>query len=335
MTCGISSWRKVYDESLRSSLPAVGYYNRNYVIKGIGGTVILRVPVPYCDEMDLRIWPESQVMQRASLAGIRVPKVLHVSAEPAYEIHEFVPGVLLNDIAPRGNRLPSHVIPDLIETILHFQSVSRGELPPLPANWPKDGDTSAIASLLAGKTQTIYDANLPKFAEIYRALGVPREPLRLVRERIRHLSRRPFRALHCDLHRKNCIVRDGCTWVLDWELALWGDPLYELAVHLHKMAYIPKERAAFLAGIVDNLSDEVLSGLEFDLGILIAHEQCKSVLIDTIRYAGQLRDPATSEQLTGQLCVKLAEKLLWAQGVWQVAHPVSPDAVRDILQRFQ
>ena len=45
------------------------------------------------------------------------------------------------------------------------------------------------------------------------------------------------------------ILARGRTYFLDWELALWGDPVYDLAVHLHKMGYSPQEYAAVQAGL--------------------------------------------------------------------------------------
>jgi aminoglycoside phosphotransferase (APT) family kinase protein len=67
------------------------------------------------------------------------------------------------------------------------------------------------------------------------------------------LHPRPFRLLHTDLHRKNMIVSRGRTYFLDWELALWGDPVYDLAVHLHKMGCSPSEyeaaQAVWLASV--------------------------------------------------------------------------------------
>ncbi|MGH3672920.1 MAG: hypothetical protein ACRDSH_20185, partial [Pseudonocardiaceae bacterium] len=39
------------------------------------------------------------------------------------------------------------------------------------------------------------------------------------------LTRRPLACVHSGIHRKNIIIK---VWA-DWELALWGDPLYDLA----------------------------------------------------------------------------------------------------------
>jgi aminoglycoside phosphotransferase (APT) family kinase protein len=61
------------------------------------------------------------------------------------------------------------------------------------------------------------------------------------------LTSRPFVCVHADVHRKNMIVDEGVSTFLDWELALWGDPVYDLAVHIHKIAYLPEEHEALVS----------------------------------------------------------------------------------------
>jgi thiamine kinase-like enzyme len=58
------------------------------------------------------------------------------------------------------------------------------------------------------------------------------------------LTPRPFRLVHADVHRKN---------ILDGELALLGDPVYDLAVHLHEMGYLPEEERRAVAGWAEAL----------------------------------------------------------------------------------
>lgn len=62
----------------------------------------------------------------------------------------------------------------------------------------------------------------------------------------RALTPRPFTCVHADVHRRNMIVGNGTTTFLDWELALWGDPVYDLGVHIHKMGYLPEETDALI-----------------------------------------------------------------------------------------
>ncbi|TCO54812.1 hypothetical protein [Actinocrispum wychmicini] len=49
---------------------AAGFYNHNIRLETPGGPVIVRIPIPGADTMDLRIWPESDVL--TGIAGQRV-----------------------------------------------------------------------------------------------------------------------------------------------------------------------------------------------------------------------------------------------------------------------
>lgn len=94
------------------------------------------------------------------------------------------------------------------------------------------------------KIATLHEAALkrtrptpPAGKDIPRLLADPVAP---AVEAWSSLTRRPLVFVHSDIHRKN-IIRDGASYFLDWELVLWGDPVYDLAVHFHKMDYTPAE----------------------------------------------------------------------------------------------
>lgn len=81
--------------------------------------------------------------------------------------------------------------------------------------------------------------------ELLDALRVPPARLDAFEQRHRELTDRPRKLLHGDLHSKNFVVdRSGHLWTIDWELALVGDPLYDLATHLHLMGYTADHPAA-------------------------------------------------------------------------------------------
>ncbi|MGH8908766.1 MAG: phosphotransferase [Egibacteraceae bacterium] len=71
----------------------------------------------------------------------------------------------------------------------------------------------------------------------------------------------------------NTIIRSGRTAFIDWELALWGDPLYDLAVHLHKMAYLPAEKDALLQRWASADPAASRPGWQDDLTTYLRHER--------------------------------------------------------------
>jgi thiamine kinase-like enzyme len=185
-----------------------------------------------------------------------------------------------------------------------------------PPSWPSDGDNVGFFGQLIANTQRVYDESIATFGWLYDEIGVPRQPLESVKADAVSLTPRSFRLCHCDIHRKNVVLADRQTWFLDWEHALLGDPMYELAVHLHKMSYSPQVQAEFLKLAQECLDRETTVGLESDLALYLRHERMKSVIVDTVRYRKQATAPgadtAEVEYLAGKLATKTqASAVLW------------------------
>ncbi len=323
-------WLALY-RSARDRSDRAGYYNRNTFSEIHGHSVVVRIPIPGAPGMDLRVLPETVVLRAARDAHLPVPEVLHESEAPIFAVHEYIDGQVLDTVAPSGTALPEQAIPDLVDTITRLHRVPIKSLPRRPDWWPRDGDSAAFAAVLLRHTQSIFTNARATFAKTYRALGVPEDPLARVWPRLERLRSRPFRLVHADLHRKNLILDGRHTWVLDWELALWGDPLYEIAVHLHKMRYLPDEQQAFLALLARSPAGPCLEDADEDLETLLMHERCKSVLVDSLRYAEELqREGMSSGPRTTALCTRLAAKLADAASIWD-APPAAAREVRRAL----
>lgn len=58
--------------------------------------------------------------------------------------------------------------------------------------------------------------------DILRAYPGFREALRALRE-----EWQPGALLHGDMKLENCLIRDDRVWLLDWEIAAWGDPVWD------------------------------------------------------------------------------------------------------------
>ncbi len=161
------------------------------------------------------------------------------------------------------------------------------------------------------------------------------EPLTTIRNGWARLRPRPFRLLHTDIHRKNMILADGRTYFLDWELALWGDPVYDLAVHLHKTAYQPDEHDTLLDRWAHAVPGAASDGWETDLPIYLAHERVKSAIVDTVRYTKLLTGPPLPAGQRQALLDKLVGKLTAAHQVWQTRRPrTDPTTVTAHIARW-
>jgi aminoglycoside phosphotransferase (APT) family kinase protein len=239
---------ELYRFALEHTESAAGFYNRNVVVPADAGPVIVRIPIHDADGMDLRVWPEHEVVTAIAPYVTAAPRVLHVSKSPAFQIHSYVEGKLLDDVAPKPKRVPESVPRDVVALFRQLNDVPRERLPALPRDWPQDENTTDFARKLSDLTAGVYAAFRDDFVSVFTALGIPEDPLAPILANWSSLTPRPFRLVHADVHRKNMILTEEGTVFLDWELALWGDPLYELAVHFHKMRYQPGDHDVVLQG---------------------------------------------------------------------------------------
>src|SRR5262249_50747958 len=83
---------RLYRVACAQSGAAAGFYNHNIRVDTPDGPVIVRIPISGAERMDLRIWPEAEIL--AGIGGYidSAPRLLHSSAEPAYQIHQYIPG---------------------------------------------------------------------------------------------------------------------------------------------------------------------------------------------------------------------------------------------------
>ncbi|WP_377271321.1 phosphotransferase [Peterkaempfera sp. SMS 1(5)a] len=322
----------LYAEATAAPQTAAGFYNRNVCLDTPAGPVMVRIPIAHADEMDLRIWPEHEVTAAVgtSLNGL-VPQLLHRSAAPYFQVYEYIPGRVVDEAFPKGTRVPEAVPRDVVRLLRSLADVPRGAVPDLPGSWPQDGDTGAFGRLLQSVTAGVVDRFRESHAALFADLGIPTEPLEAIDGQWDALTPRPFRLVHSDLHRKNMVLRDGQVYFLDWELALWGDPVYELAVHLHKMGYQPDEAETVVREWSSTMPSPLIVGWQPDLDAYLRHERTKSAVVDSVRYAELLIGDSRTPMQKQALLASLTEKLNRAGQVWGWPHPISANRVREVI----
>ncbi|MFF5230742.1 phosphotransferase [Dactylosporangium sp. NPDC000521] len=315
-------WDDVYAQARSVIDGSAGFYNTNVRV----GAHLVRVPIGGADRMDLRIWPEAAVLTTVSTHLDCVPKLRSISDEPQYQIHEWIDGPTLNDIAPRGTRLPAGMTDQFAAFFARLEDVPLLSLPPLPAGWPEDGDSAGFAAQLLDITKGVHATFAAGFAGLWTRFRIPDDPFAALT--LRSLSPRPFRLVHADVHRKNVMLRDGAAVFLDWELAVGGDPLYELAVHLHKMGYLADEEDAMRAAWARACGADQWPGWESDVERYLAHERVKTAIVDSVRYAKLVaEDPSELALCT----TTFTDKLTLARRVWGDPEPVDPNEVAALL----
>ncbi|MEU9359363.1 phosphotransferase [Streptomyces sp. NPDC048301] len=183
---------------------------------------------------------------------------------------------------------------------------------------PADGGSAAfLGGLIDFTEEQVYRRHIDRFGSLFRDLGVRDGAMGGIRRQAQMLTDRPFTLLHGDLHRLNLIVDHADDlWAIDWELAMIGDPLYDLATHLHLMRYssLEADRIARLwAAAVQRVRPECATGWREDLRTLLAYKRAQSVHTDVIRGAIGL------EQL--------------GSGPAQAWIPVTAHRIREVLSR--
>ena len=253
-----------------------------------------RTPFPTIEVVP-RIWPhEPEVLRAVGTRLTDTPKCLGDFGECS--VHSFVPGKTLSEAVQEGTigYDRQRVLADFFAALA---DVPLEELPALPDDWPDNGDSTGFLHWLARfVVEHVHRPNLERFGELFAAVGIPEDAMERFMRTAPELTRRPFSLLHTDVHRGNVVLARGPDGeqlvVIDWELALYGDPLHDLATHLVRMDYDPTEReqmiklwaeAMYAAGHAS-----ATNSLEDDLPVYLGFAYAQSVFADVMRAALKL-----------------------------------------------
>lgn len=326
----------LYEEALARGTALSGYYNRNIEMQTDDGPVIVRIRADGSEAMDLALWPEAEVLAAIGTHVPSAPRLLYAGRDPDFQIHGFIAGRRMDEVAPEGKPLPDPVLKGVEKFFFDLLRVPASAVPAVPRDWPRDGDTGAFAERLLALVRAIRHRGDEAISGLYDELGVPEDPCGLLGDRASGMAERSFRLLHADIHRENMILTEGGRVAfLDWELALWGDPVYDLADHLHKMAYLPNDRRAVTEGWQRSAPGECRARWRDDLDYYLAYEAVKSAVVDTVRWGRRIAEAGNAEERQ-TLCRELAGKLAAARAHWSAAAPcvLEPEEIGAAVGRW-
>ncbi|AQS72100.1 phosphotransferase enzyme family protein [Streptomyces pactum] len=210
-------------------------------VEGVGFPVMVRRKVGTAESRERRFLSEHAVLTAIERSGARVraPRVLALGTSGLREqftIHSYegpADGFRPPEHPEHGLRPPE--ADDLVDQLGELTEVECGELDPL--------NGAAFYPWLRGELVRLV-SELPKATmALARELGLP-DNVRLAEILTRHtLSRRRPVLLHGDLNPWNLVRRpDGGLTLIDWEMAMVGDPLYDLVRHMHLTPTRPEIR---------------------------------------------------------------------------------------------
>ncbi len=298
--------------------PLQGYHREWYVVRPHPeltdmGRVKVGEPRRGIPWFDRRSFPyEDELLPRlADLGTLSIPPVRRLESL-GLVVHGFVEGESLASLCPAGTAVDEGLLSQIMSV---FGELARVH-PDTVVKWGigesgmGEGDCRQfLQGLIRFTRDDVYEPNRKWFGELFEQLGVPADALApdswLVSEAAELSAHRPFCLLHGDLHRANFIVdHEGRLWTIDWELATVGDPLYDLATHLHLMNY-PVDQQHEVEEQWRATMHEVLpgatAGFHADLPRYLAYKRAQSVFTDVVRQAMALRSCETPEERAHQL----------------------------------
>ncbi|MFD6289264.1 phosphotransferase family protein [Streptomyces sp. NPDC060205] len=334
----------------RDGLVVSGHHNTNriahlrqplaFLLGAESGKVLakFRTPLPTVEVVP-RIWRRESEVLRAVAAHVgEVPRCL--ADFDTWSLHGYLDGRALADENPT-ERLGSARLLELAEFFARLAGVPVGELPPLPADWPGEGDSQGFLVWLARfAEEEVHQANRPRFGRLFDAVGVPVDAVDRFMRSVPRLTGRPFSLLHTDVHRANVVVVSdpggGHLSVIDWELALYGDPLHDLATHLVRMNYDKSEQDLMTLMWTDAMRRaghaDMTEGMDVDLPVYLGFEYAQSVFPDVMRAALALPDRPGGQDLT-EAAERVARALRRAREPLGLTEKV-PD-IRDVGQALR
>ncbi|WUN16210.1 phosphotransferase [Streptomyces phaeochromogenes] len=223
----------------------------------------------------------------------RIDVIPEVAPVGGVDLQRFVEGVTLGERHPSGEAVPGAVFEQILELFRQLIAVTSSDTLLVkrkckPMDRAEEGNSEEFLERLIVFTQEhVYKRNLQKYKGLFGDLGIGSNSFEYLRKHVDGLTSRPFCLLHADLHRENFILDSADkVWAIDWELAMLGDPLYDLATHLHLMRYpVQQEREIIQRwrGIAEEVREGSSEGWIKDLPRLRDYKKAQSLFTDVIR----------------------------------------------------
>ena len=302
-------WRELANLARQQSTLS-GFYNDNYRLVHEREALLFRFPKKDEKLMDPRPFYEGDVYKLLRGANLSVPNLIHEAEDRSFQVYEFIDGSLVDEIYPPGQKLPEKHGKQMAEFYANLAKLDIDISPYLSTDWPKQGLSLTFFEKLLETAWLIYKNHHETHGNIYQFLQIPDDPFSPFLEQAGELHTRPWRLMHADIHRANIIEKeDGEIYIIDWELALYGDLLYCIAAHLHRGRFFPDEKEQIATAIYQQLPADFQKNFMKDLSFYLDYEALKSVLTDTVRFPDLLKRGKASNTMMHELSVYYSDNL--------------------------
>lgn len=189
-----------------------------------------------------RSTPEDIVIKILQEHNVKVPKVLYHGEK--YSIQEYIKGQLLSDKYEDHKNIDRAIIDQIIQQICLLPSIDGSELLRY-ADW---GDNRSFYEFQCQNTERVFEGYYKNLRKLYNSIDISSSIFTHLYDKATEISNdRKMSIIHGDRHKKNAILSDnGELTFIDWELGCIGDIAYDIAFHLHQMAYTEDDEKYFL-----------------------------------------------------------------------------------------
>lgn len=309
-----------------------GFFNTNIVVHTSAGVVVVRTAhTPDPGEAPFKAcrpspWDEADVLRHIGPLLPFVPQLIHSAGDA--QIHRWIAGRQLAPTDPYPPELPVAVATRLARVA----TVPADALPPLPTDWPADGDTVGYATMLLDPIEAFWADHVESHGALYEALGFPDAPFARLRDQVSQLTSRSFGLLHGDLHAGNLLLTPEPVF-LDWEFASFGDPVTDMAFILEKRPYYDIADQAIMVRVwADHLGEERSRGFLDDLPVLRRIIAIRQAVMTPVLSLGA--EPSATTDLLSRREYLVARFVNRVNDLWDVSEPLSMSYVAEQLRRF-
>ncbi|MFE9170640.1 phosphotransferase [Streptomyces kebangsaanensis] len=253
-------------------------------VPGFGSPVVVRRKLANACRREPSFLSEHAVLRAVEQSGVPVaaPKVLalgHSHQGEPYAIHTYVgPEDTGGPPSHPEHGLRPHEADALVDQLCALTDVDYGGLDPFAGE-------EAFFPWLCDQLVILVDELPRESRQLARLLGLPDAPrLGQILSRYRVGSRRPV-LLHGDLNPWNLVRRDDARalTIIDWEMALIGDPLYDLVRHMHLTPTRPEVRERMFSRWERRLPAAYTAGWSRDWHVYRWIETVRSAYVDLDR----------------------------------------------------
>ncbi|MES5821604.1 aminoglycoside phosphotransferase family protein [Streptomyces sp. RG80] len=256
------------------------HLNTAVEVPGVPFQVMVRRKVGAANSRERRFLNEHAVLMaiERSKVAVHAPRVLALGTsglDEPFTIHSYVGTGVGSPDHPENGLRPQEA-DDLVDQLYALTQVDCSELDAIEGQdfyWELQYELVRMVNELPKAT-----------SEVARELGLP-SSYRLMEILGRHnvVPRRPA-LLHGDLNPWNLVRREeGGLTLIDWEMAMIGDPLYDLVRHMHLTPTRPEIRERMFSRWYISLPDEYTKGWYQDWRVYRWMEIVRSAYVDLDR----------------------------------------------------